>query len=106
MKKSFVYLFILFFSSQLYAADLGTAKAEGLVGETPTGYIAAVTPASGEIQALIEQINAKRKAHYQKIATKNGTSLTAIEQVAGETAIKKTASGHFININGQWQKKP
>ena len=68
MKKSVIYLFVLLFSSQLYAADLGTAKAQGLIGETPNGYIAQVGAASSEIQALIETINAKRKDHYQKIA--------------------------------------
>ena len=87
-----------------FALDLGAAKSQGLVGETATGYLAAVKP-SGEVTALIDDINGKRKAHYEKIATKNKISLEAVEVRAGQKAIGKTPAGQYINTGGGWQKK-
>ena len=86
------------------ALDLGQAKAKGLVGETSSGYIAAVK-ASGDVNSLVKDINAQRKAHYKKIAKKNNISLEAVEVRAGQKAIGKTPAGQFINTGGGWQKK-
>lgn len=86
------------------ALDLGEAKSKGLVGETNTGYLGAVKPSS-EVDALVADINAKRKAHYQKIASENGISLQAVEARAGLKAIEKTPAGEFVNTGAGWQKK-
>ena len=87
-----------------FAIDLGSAKSRGLVGETATGYLAAVQP-SAEVNALVKDINAKRKAQYQKIAGKNNISLEAVEVRAGQKAIGKTPAGQYINTGGGWQRK-
>lgn len=87
-----------------FALDLDTAKAAGLVGETNTGYIAAVQPSS-EVNALVASINSQRKVHYQEIATQNGIALQAVEARAGQKAIEKTPAGGFINTGSGWQKK-
>lgn len=87
-----------------WALDIGDAKSSGQVGETYSGYLAAVKP-SGEVNKLVESINAQRKAHYQKIAKKNGISLEAVEVRAGKKAIEKTPRGEFINSGSGWQKK-
>ena len=86
------------------ALELGQAKQDGLVGETNTGYIAAVKP-SADVDALVAEINRQRKAQYQKIAEKNGISLQAVEARAGLKAIEKTPSGEFVNTGAGWQKK-
>jgi uncharacterized protein YdbL (DUF1318 family) len=86
------------------AIDLQTAKAQGLVGETATGYLAPVK-ATPEAQQLVKSINSKRKQMYKQIAQRNNTPLNAVEQLAGKKAIEKTPPGQFININGSWQKK-
>jgi len=106
MKKTILLLItMLFFLCQTaFALDLGTAKAQGLVGETVTGYLAPVK-ATPEVQKLVDEINAKRKAVYEKIARKNGTSLKAVELLAGKKAIAKTPPGQFINLGKGWQKK-
>jgi len=87
-----------------FALELGDAKSGGLVGETNSGYLAAVKP-SAEVDELVASINKKRKAHYQKIADKNGISLQAVEVRAGQKAIEKTAPGEFINTGAGWEKK-
>jgi len=86
------------------ALDLDEAKAQGLVGETATGYIAAVKP-SADVDALVTSINSQRKAYYQEIATRNGISLQAVEVRAGQKAIEKTAAGGYINTGDGWRKK-
>jgi uncharacterized protein YdbL (DUF1318 family) len=87
-----------------FALELGDAKSGGLVGETNSGYLAAVKP-SGEVDALVKDINQRRKAHYEKIAKKNGIGLQAVEVRAGQKAIEKTPAGEFVNTGGGWQKK-
>ncbi len=106
MKKTIPLLItMLFFLCQTaFALDLATAKAQGLVGETVTGYLAPVK-ATPEVQKLVADINAKRKAMYEKIAKKNGTTLQAVELLAGKKAIAKTPPGQFINLGKGWQKK-
>ena len=107
MKKSVLLLFLVLslVCQPALAIDLRTAKARGLVGETATGYLAPVKPPSPEVARLIQTINAKRKQQYQKIAKGNGTSLHAVEILAGKKAIEKTPHGQFIKINGKWKKK-
>jgi uncharacterized protein YdbL (DUF1318 family) len=87
-----------------FALDLHDAKYQGLVGETISGYLAAVQPSS-DVTALIDNINQQRKAYYQKIADNNNISLEAVEVRAGHKAIDKTPAGEFINTGAGWQKK-
>jgi uncharacterized protein YdbL (DUF1318 family) len=87
-----------------FALTLDDAKGQGLVGETEAGYLAAVS-SNAQVQALISDINAKRKAKYQQLAKKNGISLSQVEALAGKKAIEKTDKGHFVQVNGRWVKK-
>ena len=106
MKKILFLLFVIMFISCRagFTLDLQAAKAQGLVGETLTGYLAPVK-ATPEVQQLVKTINTKRKAQYIKIAKRNGTSLQAVEQLAGKKAIEKTPPGQFIKTGGDWRKK-
>jgi len=75
------------FASTAFALDLATAKGQGLVKETASGYLTAVKQ-SGEVQALVDDINSRRKVAYQKLAKESGAPLAAVEQRAGERATK------------------
>jgi uncharacterized protein len=88
-----------------FALELQDAKDQGLVGETPSGYLEAVKAPDAEVTQLIESINAKRKEHYKAIAGNNNTTLAAVEKLAGEKAMEKSKSGHYIKPGGQWQQK-
>jgi len=88
-----------------FALELQDAKDQGLVGETPSGYLEAVNTPTAEVRELVDSINAKRKQHYQKIANGNNTSLSAVEKLAGEKAIEKSKAGHYIKQGGQWKQK-
>ena len=89
------------------AMDLQQAKNMGAVGEMQSGYLGVVSSAApDEVKALVAGINEKRKSVYQDIAKRNGTSLAAVEKLAGGKAISKTLSGQYImSPSGEWMKK-
>ncbi|ATX82809.1 hypothetical protein Ga0123462_1972 [Mariprofundus ferrinatatus] len=88
-----------------WSADLQSAKAAGQVGEKPDGYLGIVSGGPG-VAGMVQDINQKRRAAYQNIARKNGTSLQAVEQLAGRKAIDKTPPGQYVMTpSGQWVRK-
>ncbi|MFQ6370567.1 YdbL family protein [Shewanella sp. YIC-542] len=94
---------LLGFSS--FAMSLQDAKHQGLVGEQQNGYLAVVKNAPG-IAALVKEINAKRQAHYEKIAKQNGIAVNDVAKLAAEKAIARAEKGHMIQDNsGRWIKK-
>ena len=88
-------------------SPLTQPKADGLIGEQADGYLGLVAQnVPADIKKLIDEVNAQRKAGYQQIAAKQGTSLAAVEQVGGNTAIEKTLPGNYVrDANGIWRKK-
>lgn len=83
---------------------LEPAKSQGLVGETPSGYLAAVD--SGQRASdIVSAINDARREAYKKIAEKHGIAVTKVETVAGKKAVDKTPAGQYIRVNGSWVKK-
>ena len=107
MKKIIVALFMLFAVQSAWAIDIHDAKSQGLVGEAQTGYLAAVkSRPSADVQALIAEVNKKRKAQFESAAKKTGTTLPQIQNRFYELAIQKTATGHYYqDANGRWVKK-
>lgn len=87
------------------ALDLRAAKAQGLVGETESGYLSAVKGGSQEVEALVDSTNTLRRKEYQRIAQQNGIALEKVEALAGKKAIDKTPAGQYIKLGGNWQKK-
>lgn len=83
---------------------LGDAKANGQLGEMPTGYLGVVKP-GGQAADIAKLINDARRAEYQKLAAQNGIKLSDVEAIAGQKAIDKTPAGQYIQIQGQWQRK-
>jgi len=98
---------LLMVSIAVAASPLAQPKADGLIGEQANGYLGLVVQnAPPNIKKLVADTNAKRKAGYQKIAAKQGTSLSEVEKVGGNTAIEKTRPGNYIrDANGTWRKK-
>ena len=80
-------LLLAMFSQPILALTLDQARSQNLVKETTSGYLVVVKP-TAEAKALAKKVNAGRKAEYQKIAKKRGTSLSAVEQLAGKRLSK------------------
>jgi uncharacterized protein YdbL (DUF1318 family) len=94
-------------SAPSWAIGLQDAKAQGLLGEQPNGYLGLVRAnASGEVKSLMADINAKRRQEYQAIAQRNHTQLHVVEALAGKKAIERTPRGQYIRLpSGQWTRK-
>ena len=91
-------------SFSAWAISLDDAKNQGLVGEDSSGYLGLVVQ-NAEAEAVVDEINAKRKAQYLKLAKKNNLSLAQVEALAAAKTIEKTQAGHFVEVNGEWVKK-
>lgn len=78
-------MLLVFPMTGAHAASLAQAKSQGMVCELPTGYLATTGKATGEVKAMVNNINRKRKAEYTRIA--NDHKVT-VEQVGKLTAQK------------------
>ena len=83
---------------------LGAAKAAGLLGEKPDGYLGVVRSANNA-EEIASQINQARRAEYHRVAKQNGISVSDVEAIAGKKAIEKTPAGQVIQLNGTWIRK-
>lgn len=107
MKKIFAAIGLMLLLQNAWAIDIRDAKAQGLVGEANTGYIAAVqSPPSAEVRALIADVNGKRKARFEDTAKKTGATVAQVANRFYELAVQKTAPGHYYqDTGGRWKKK-
>lgn len=90
-----------------WADALDDALKAGLVGETREGYIAPVNdPPAPDVTALVNDINARRRAHYAQIAEENGSDIETIERIVGKRVIERAAPGTYVqNAAGDWIRK-
>ncbi|MDG2285474.1 MAG: YdbL family protein [Alphaproteobacteria bacterium] len=89
------------------ALSLDEAKAQGLIGEQPNGYVGVVPGGNNPAAAsLTAQINAKRRAAYQNIAKRNATTLQSVEVVAGGKLVGRVKSGQwYMDAAGKWHRR-
>jgi uncharacterized protein YdbL (DUF1318 family) len=107
LKKTFLAIGLMMLLQNAWAIDIRSAKAEGLVGEANTGFLAAVqAPASAEVRALIADVNKKRKAQFTNTAQKTGTTVAQVANRFYELAVQKTTPGNYYqDSGGRWKKK-
>ncbi|MDG2071434.1 MAG: YdbL family protein [Pseudomonadales bacterium] len=107
MKNMIVTILLCILTHSAWAIELADAKAQGLVGEANSGYIAAVKqPVSADVKALVNEVNTKRKALFQRAANKTGISTSQVSDRSYELAVERTARGHYYqNKAGDWVKK-
>ncbi|WP_299083708.1 YdbL family protein [uncultured Paraglaciecola sp.] len=101
--KSLIILSV-FVCSSVFAIGLDEAKQQGLIGEKDNGYLGVVVM-QNNIQQLVNDINAKRKAVYADLAAENGITIEQVEKLAAKKAYSKTETGHYLWMNGKWRKK-
>ena len=83
---SIVLLLAALISMPLQASPLDDARAAGHAIETPDGYVKAQGKSSPRIDAMVADVNKRRRQAYLRIAKKNGISA---EQVAKESYVKR-----------------
>lgn len=90
-----------------WAGPVDDAKAQGEIGERADGLLGAVKPAgmSSDVAQMISRINSERMGKYRDIASQNGTSVQAVQAIAGRKLMDKAAAGQYINQGNGWVKK-
>lgn len=87
------------------ALTLDQARAQGLVGELPNGYVAARRSAPG-VSSLVDSVNQQRRQHYRQIAGQSNAPLAAVEQQAGRALIERLPRGSwYMNARNQWVQR-
>lgn len=101
-------LLMLLGVNSVIAATLDEAKAAGQIGEKQDGYIGLVQASvPADVAALVESVNAQRRARYEEIAKENGIAVEDVAKLAFTRALENTRPGNFVEASpGQWVKKP
>ncbi|RUO36291.1 DUF1318 domain-containing protein [Aliidiomarina sanyensis] len=80
-------------------------KERGLLGETQTGYVGVVRDEEHAVE-VARLVNEVRREEFVRLAAEHNVSVMEIEAMAGQRSIHNTRSGHFIQIDGEWVRKP
>ncbi|MGE0119979.1 MAG: YdbL family protein [Dongiaceae bacterium] len=89
-----------------WSAPLDDAKAAGLIGERPDGYVAAVqSNPPPDIARLVQEVNAKRRAAYEDIAAKQGVPLEQVGALTAEKIRAQAGPGEYFMTPGGWTQK-
>jgi uncharacterized protein YdbL (DUF1318 family) len=91
-----------------HADPLDDARAAGVLGERPDGYVDVVSPnATPDIVSLKDQINAQRRKVYEQLAGEKGVPVEEVGALAAEKTIsQKLKPGmYYLNSAGQWVQK-
>ena len=106
LKSLFLAASLLIVSQLSQALTVDEAQSQGLLGENASGYLEMTPRGNAQAKALMDTVNAKRKAKYQSIANKQNTQLANIEKIAGEklTAKAKAAGQAYQDASGSWKK--
>ena len=79
------------------------ARAAGQVGEKMDGYLGYVTPPGGDIRALVEDLNIKRRALYSEKAQAAGATVEEYAFTTGCRLIAQTSPGEkYEGPSGGW----
>lgn len=82
------------------------ARAAGKVGEKVDGYLGTVGAQGADVQALVRDINIKRKAAYTGKAAGNGASIEDFAFTTGCNLIANTRAGEKYQApDGSWQTR-
>ncbi len=92
--------------AQVLAQSLDQLRASGVVGERFDGYAEALGRASGQVRALVSQVNAKRRRLYQQRAAEQRVSAGQVGRVFAQQIMRKAPRGTpFLTESGRWTRK-
>ena len=106
--RALVVLGIVLMAAFAVAATLEQLRKDGSVGERYDGFVALRSKdTSAEIKDLIDGINAKRRALYQKDAQDEGVPVDQVGRVYAKQLYDEAASGTwFLTEDDGWLQKP
>ena len=93
-------------STPAEAQSLDQLRASGAVGERFDGYAEAMGEASGQVRALVSQVNAKRLRLYRQRAVEQRVSAGQVGRVFAQQIMQKAPRGTpFLSESGRWTRK-
>ncbi len=107
MKKLFAVMSVMvtMAAAPVWAIDLQEARSQGLVGETQAGYVARIS-GDGEVTKLVNDVNIKRLAEYEKIASVKDQPVDVVAKIAAGKIIASLPDGaKYKDNNGKWAVK-
>ncbi|WP_114522234.1 YdbL family protein [Altererythrobacter sp. ZODW24] len=82
------------------------ARSSGQIGEKMDGYLGVVGASNAQLQAMVRDINIKRRAVYAEKAQAANATLEEYSLTAGCLAIARTAPGEKYQApDGSWQTR-
>lgn len=100
-----VALAVLFIATPAFALDLHQARNAGIVGEKLDGYVA-VLKATPEAEALVNEVNAKRRQEYARISKQNNQPVEIVAKLAAQQIIPGLEPGNlYQGPDGVWKKR-
>lgn len=86
--------------------EIQTLKAKGIIGENNQGLLE-TRKSNTAAKQIVEAENKDRKAVYQAIAQKTGTTAQVVGKRRAIQIAEKANSGEWLqNASGQWYQKP
>ena len=82
------------------------ARAAGTVGEKPDGYLAVVGSGNPTLQAMVDDINIRRRQEYTRQAATTGATVEQFAFTTGCNLILRTTPGERYQApDGSWQTR-
>ncbi len=82
------------------------ARENGQVGEKMDGFLGIVSGGNAALQAMVDDINIRRRAVYTQRAQAEGATLESYSLAAGCEAIARTEPGEMYQApDGSWQRR-
>ena len=97
------------FAAPASAGDpmIDAAKEQGIVGERIDGYLGLVDgSADATVTRKVQDINNKRRAAYDDLASQTGTTPQQVARVTGEKLVREASAGEYVmDDSGNWKQK-
>ena len=88
------------------AGAVDQAIASGAVGEQADGYLGFVRPPSGELRAMVDAINIKRREGYTQVAQAKNVPIEAFAASIGCKTLGNLRAGRSYSVaRGVWAVK-
>jgi uncharacterized protein YdbL (DUF1318 family) len=86
-------------------AQLNSLRAQGVIAERFDGYVMVKNNAGGA-QAVVDRVNAERRAIYEARAKEQGVTAAEVGQVYAGQIIQKAPKGTwFLAADGSWTQR-
>ena len=96
---------LTFTASAAFAMDLHQARSTGHIGEKLDGYVIALKP-SAEVNAIVSEVNAKRRLEYARISKQNGQPVDVVAKLAAAQIISGLDAGsQYQGSDGSWKTR-